>query len=58
MGKAQRQRHFNHRQASLRSRHEEDHRQIIDDLEIEVHQLRQQLDTLNARLNDLSSSNN
>ncbi|CAI2202111.1 16016_t:CDS:1, partial [Funneliformis geosporum] len=43
---------------SLRSRQEEDHRQIINDLEIEVHQLRQQLDILNARLNDLFSFNN
>ena len=40
MGKSQRQRFFNHRQASLRSHQEEDLRQIIDNLEIEVHQLR------------------
>jgi hypothetical protein len=69
MGKFQRQRFFNNRQASLRSRQEEDHRQIIDDLEVEVHQLRNQLNTalgqvgrsidvinrLNTRLNNLSS---
>src|SRR5215216_3744403 len=58
MGKLQRSRFFNTRQASLRSRQEEDYRQIVDNLDIEIHRLRQQLDVLNTRLNDLSLSNN